>query len=206
MPTEHPARTWEEAEELLRSLAPPDEPWIHHSPRTSEVAGRIADALAEAGQNLDPAYIRICGLLHDVGRSVDHGFLHGWEGYRIMMERGFGAYAKCCVSHWFKGRSKKLIHDENISLETALLEQDIYDEVGADTFELDEKTVALADSMTLVEKVVTIDERYDEAEERYGISPWITGNRRISHALWEEFSTLLGYDLETLFPELKKQT
>jgi len=199
MSDEHPTHTWEEAEELLNSLASADEPWVRHSRKTSEVAGRIADALAEAGHKVDPVHVRICGLLHDVGRSVDHGFLHGWEGYQIMMERGFGAYAKCCVSHWFKGRSKKLIHEENVSLETALLEKDIYDEVGAGTFELDEKIVALADSMTMIESVVSIDERYDEAEERYGVSPWITGNRRISHALKAEFDTLLGYDLETLW-------
>ncbi|MHC4660653.1 MAG: HD domain-containing protein [Planctomycetota bacterium] len=203
MSDENTTRTLKEAESLLDSIAPSNEPWVRHSRQAALIAGKIADALAEAGCDVNPEHVRICALLHDVGRSIDHGYLHGWEGCKILRERGFGLYAKCCVSHWFKGRTKETIVAENINREIAMFEVEIHDEVGADTFELEEKIVALADSMALVDGVVTIENRYDEAEGRYGKSAWIAGNRRISHILMDEIESLLGNRLETLFPELK---
>ena len=90
MHNDYPVRTQEEIEALLASLAEPDEPWIQHVRKTADVAGRIADALQKNGIEIDTELVRTSALLHDVGRSRDHGYLHGWEGYQILIEKGFG--------------------------------------------------------------------------------------------------------------------
>lgn len=193
---------YQEALGFLHRLAPEEEGWVTHSVKTAEAAFRISKALRDAGSDTDPERVRVEALLHDVGRSEGHGHLHGWSGYKLMKEQGLEEYARPCVSHWLKGRTPEEIMHESPALDPEFVDH-VFRVTGCAEFTLDERIVALADSMTSFDLFVTVRERYRDARIRYGESDWLDTNERISEEIKSEFDRALGRDLYELFPEIK---
>jgi putative nucleotidyltransferase with HDIG domain len=176
------------------------ENWHRHSIAVSELAHAIADALLEAGIGVDTDYVTIGALLHDIGRSVDCGSLHGWEGFRILQPTPLRRYAPPCVTHWLKGRDY-----ERIMQEGDLPSELVSDILSAGSFEslpLEDKIICVADAMARGDDVVPIEARYVDARERYGSNPWITTNEKLTLEFKQELDRLLGADLYSLFPGL----
>jgi len=183
------------ARALLGELAERDAPWRLHSLETGRVAGMVAREVAARSPErpLDPCWVEAAGLLHDIGRSRSHGMSHPVEGFRLLVARGLGHLAKPCVSHWLKGRRRSEL-EQIPEFSPALLEE-LVSAVDLDSFTLSEKIVALADSLVQHDRIVTIEERYREAQERYGPSRWMADNERISLALYAEIDALAGHGL-----------
>jgi putative nucleotidyltransferase with HDIG domain len=183
------------ARALLDELSEPEDRWRHHCLATARTAARIARALVRADPELpvDPLWIEAAALVHDIGRSRCHGIDHPLEGYRLLTGRGLAHLAKPCITHWLKGRSRsRLARDPHFTEE---LLQELYGNLDLESFTLGDRIVALADSLVMYARVVTIEERYRDASERYGDSGWMDENRRISLELREEFEALLGEPL-----------
>lgn len=193
---DHPDRG--AARSLLEELAVPDAPWRLHSLETGRVADAIAGRVAVRSpqQPLDPCWVEACGLLHDIGRSRAHGMAHPLEGFRLLEERGLGHLAKPCVSHWLKGRTRCELA-QNPDFSRPLLDE-LDSSLDLDCFTLSEKIVALSDSLVQHDRVVTIEERYRDAQDRYGPSRWMADNQRISLALFAELDALAGQGLGRL--------
>jgi HD superfamily phosphohydrolase YqeK len=189
---------------FVEGLANPGEPWLVHSRKVAEAAGRIAVALRSSGVPLDVEEITAMALFHDVGRSLDHGHLHGWSGFKILKDAGLCDYARTCVSHWLKGRSVEVVLDESEFLEEDFV-RSVFKEAGVSEFTLADKIVSLADSMTRLDEITTVADRYAEARTRYGDSQWMRTNERISLEIKNEFDAIIGRDIYELFPEIKKK-
>jgi hypothetical protein len=180
---------------LLDELSGPEDRWRRHCLATARTSALIAAALVRADPELpvEPTWIEAAGLVHDIGRSRCHGIDHPLQGYRLLTGRGLAHLAKPCITHWLKGRSRsRLERDPHFT--DGLLEE-LYGNLDLESFTLGDKIVALADSLVMGDRVVTIDERYRDASERYGNSGWMEENRRISHELREELEALLGESL-----------
>ncbi len=192
----HPDRP--AASALLDELAERFTPWRLHSLETGRVAGVIARGVAAHSPErpLDPCWIEAAGLLHDIGRSRSHGMAHPIEGFRLLSERGLGHLAKPCVSHWLKGRRRSEL--EKVPEFSRTLLDELASSVDLDCFSLSEKIVALSDSLVQHDRIVTIEERYREAQDRYGPSRWMADNERISLALFAELDALAGQRLGSL--------
>ncbi len=186
------------ARALLEELSEPDMAWRLHSLETGRVAGKIARGVAahSPSRPIDPCWVEAAGLLHDIGRSRSHGMAHPIEGFRLLEARGLGHLAKPCVSHWLKGRSRGAL-EKNPDFSRGLLEE-LDSSVDLGCFTLSEKIVALSDSLVQHDRVVTIEERYREARDRYGQSRWMADNEQISLALFAEVDALSGRGLERL--------
>jgi hypothetical protein len=139
-------------------------------------------------------------LLHDVGRGIDCGTLHGWEGFKMLSGTQFRRYAGPCVTHWLKGRSFEQIEDEgDLPLET------VCEILRAGNFEempLEDRIICVADAMAQSDEVVPIEDRYVDARERYGTNAWIETNERLTLEFKKELDDLLETDLYSLFPGL----
>lgn len=192
--------SFDQAKDFFASHAEASDEWVTHSFKVAEVTGRIAKALIDAGADVDAEDLRIKGLFHDIGRSRDHGYLHGWSGYQLLEDAGLLRFAKPCVAHWLKGRAITEVMREGAALDEELVRH-IFELTGCAQFDLDEKIVSLADSMTSFNKIVTVRERYREARTRYGESDWLDTNERISEEIKAELDRMLGYDLYSLFDE-----
>lgn len=191
---------YERALELLLAGTGEPESWHKHSIAVSEIAQTIAGALLAGGAGLDMDYVTLGGLLHDVGRSVDCGTLHGWEGYKLLSHTPLRRYAGPCVTHWLKGRTYEQIIEEG-DLPAELVSEI----VSAGSFEdlpLEDKIICIADALARGDELVTIEKRYIDARKRYGDNPWVNTNEKLTLGFKRELDNLLDADLYSLFTEL----
>ena len=89
-----------EAKLLLASFDLPDG-IVAHSRGVSRVAAEAARLLESAGIAVDPQFVAVAALLHDVDKGVTRtdGEHHGMLGARWMAERGFPELAEPIASH-----------------------------------------------------------------------------------------------------------
>jgi uncharacterized protein len=182
-----------EARALLASYVSPDETWGAHSHTVSRLAGTIADALAAAGVDIDPALARTGGLLHDIGRSVTHdGIMHCWEGYQMLLAQGQPTLARFCIVHSSGGMTAAEAASVGLPAE----------DYRPRTWE--EKVVTIADGLAhydgvirLADRTASVRARYRDrsAPERYVLIERTEGKVR---ALMNEAEAITGSSIEDL--------
>jgi putative nucleotidyltransferase with HDIG domain len=183
------------ARELLDALSEPEEAWRMHSIKVAEVARRIAEGVQRRCADLpvDSESVEAAALLHDIGRSRDHGIEHPQAGVNILFEQGLGHLAKPCLSHWLKGRKRDRL--ERNAYFTPLLLDKLFSLFDLDTMTFSEKIISLADSLVQHDTPVRIEARYREARKRYGNSDWMRYNEKTSQRFMEEIEACLGEPL-----------
>jgi HD superfamily phosphodiesterase/ADP-ribose pyrophosphatase YjhB (NUDIX family) len=187
-----------EAETILYSLGSRDDRWVRHCLRVGEVAESIGHRLQARGEPADPEFLYGAGVLHDLGRAIDHD-RHGWEGYRLLTNLGLTAYARTSVSHWLKGRTAREMREDGIWMETLIEELD--EKRRFRPLSPMERVVAVADAMVAGDRVVSMQERFERAHERYGDSPWMKRNEVICLAWLRAIEEKIG---EPLLPVLER--
>ncbi|WP_027085479.1 HD domain-containing protein [Cohnella panacarvi] len=77
--------------------------WVDHSYNVAKAAEVIATAMQQSGEDIDPNIAYICGILHDIGRfrGVTPSVVHSYDGYQLMIEKGYPGNAQVCVTHSF---------------------------------------------------------------------------------------------------------
>lgn len=140
--------------ELLRKVRLPF-PIRQHSINVANKAVLIANKINKAKVN--KRLVEIGGLLHDIGRSVTHGFEHALIGGRILRERGLSEeLARICESHLLGGL------DKEDAKKIGLPARDFLPKT------LEEKIVCLADKHMTGNHEVSIDERFEKWFNKYG--------------------------------------
>ena len=110
---------------------------IRHARKVAHVANCLAEALVGSGLKLDLELVRAGALLHDVAKGQPE---HAVAGASLLRSMNFGRVAKVVETHTDLG----------------------------DDFELDEKTlVYLADKLVRGEDLVTLNERFQPALDRF---------------------------------------
>ena len=176
-----------EAEALLKE-AEPHNPgkWVAHSRVAAFCAERIA---ASSGMNPDKAYV--LGLLHDIGRrfGISH-MAHVYKGWKYMLELGYPAVARICLTHSYSTQSlddaignADITNEQYEELSKALLncEYDDYD-----------RLIQLCDSIAMAEGVADIEKRMTDIKNRYGKYPQRKWDKNI--ALKKYFEKKAGTD------------
>ncbi len=170
------------AEALLVELVGSGAPVVAH---TAAVVA-MARTLAEIWGGLDASFVAAAAWVHDIGRSVTHGTEHTLEGFRLLVARGLGGYAAPCLSHFTKGRPRAACGPFGDALWAAC---------DLDTFEVEERLIALADFLAAGDRRVTLEERHRDLTARYGRSDFLDGSLEISRRLKAEWEGRTGRDL-----------
>lgn len=143
-----------------------------HCTRVAEVAGTIGQALIMAGINMDPDAVHAAATLHDIAKGQPD---HDAVGARILCEMGFSKIG------------------DIVALHADLPE-------GMPSTSLEAKVVYLADKFVLGEKLVSLEERYQSAVRRFGVTADVKASiiERMDRALSlkKEIELLLGQPLE----------
>lgn len=164
MINDYPSRA--EAEELLSAAEPLNPgPWVDHSRVVAHCAEQIA---AASGLNSEKAYV--LGLLHDIGRrfGISH-MAHAYKGWKYMLELGYPAVAKICLTHSYNTQTidddlgNRDISPEELEELTDALEKCVYDDY--------DRLIQLCDSIAMAEGVVDIEVRMSDIKRRYGRYP-----------------------------------
>lgn len=109
-----------------------------HSKAVCEKAVEIAEKIMENGHEVDVELVRVGALLHDIGRVKTHRLEHATEGGKMLREKGHEKLARIVETH--------------ISCNPAM--------------SLEEKVVSYADKIIEEDRVVTLDERFENVIKR----------------------------------------
>jgi putative nucleotidyltransferase with HDIG domain len=115
-------------------------PIAEHCRAVSEVARRLAGALAAAGSEIDIELVRTAALLHDIART---GKNHAQAGARLLLEHGFDRLAPIVGAH---------------------MDLDVRPDLPMDAAQV----VFLADKVVEGERYEDLDRRFGEKLERFG--------------------------------------
>ena len=174
-------------------------PWIEHC----KVTARIAETIAKnCGMDVDKAYVS--GLLHDIGYSEFRGYdartSHIVIGYENMLQMGFGAIARICLSHSFpyknigayggKDTNWTDAEKENIIQFLSETEYDDYD-----------KLIQLCDSLGAADGICMMDKRMMGVVRRHGFNEFTVRKWESTFDLKDYFDHLCGENIYRFFAE-----
>ncbi len=162
--------TDEECEVILKTICRIKPERIRHCYKTAEVAADISRALNNAGQPVDTELVRISAILHDLAKEQPK---HDTTGGQILREMGFKKVGEIVAVHSILTNSET-------------------------TPSIEAKIVFLADKFVGGEKIVSIEERYDNRRRSLPPERAKLVRERMAVALQvkKELETLIGHPLE----------
>lgn len=169
--------------------------WILHSIYVGLASRRIAKAL-----NLDENHAEMLGLIHDIGRKIDHNN-HPIEGYNYLNKLGYTNVSKICITHNFI--------DNDINLTAGYGPKDLEKYKFVEIFLLKHPTtiydniVQLADLFCLETGFTTIEKRILDITNRKGISENALEHFQKTLELKNRIEKKINCSLYDLFPEVK---
>ena len=149
--------------------------WGDHSRVAAECAEKIASA---CGMDAQKAYV--LGLLHDVGRRFrvrDLG--HLYYGYRYLMELGYPAAAKICLSHSFPNQDLSLYIGQIDIPEPEAREAERL--LMAMEFDNYDRLIQLCDALASADGVVDVEQRMTDVKRRYGRYPQAQWDKNLEY-------------------------
>jgi len=161
MNSPYPCR--EEAHRLLKEAeACNPGPWGDHSRNAAMCAEKIA---AKCAMDSEKAYV--LGLLHDIGRKFGIKHLaHVYDGYHYMMELGYSAVARVCLTHSFcKPDLSVYIGNFDISSRQQTEIQALLLSLKYDDYD---RLIQLCDCLAGSEGVMDMEQRMMDVKNRYG--------------------------------------
>lgn len=158
--------TIEEAEALLQEAESRNPGlWGNHS----RVAARCAEKIAAAAE-MDREQAYVLGLLHDIGRRFGIRHLgHVSDGYRYMMELGYPAVARICLTHSFNLPTLDVyVGKRDITPEQQEEIQALLDGIQYDDYD---RLIQLCDCLAGAEGIMDMEARMADVKRRYGFYP-----------------------------------
>ncbi len=176
-------------------------PWADHSRN----AGRAARLIAERCDGMDADAAYALGLLHDIGRYYGFSAMrHVVDGYRHLMERGYGVAARICLTHSFNLNDVECFTgawdcsaEDYDFLRRTLLEI-VYDDY--------DRLIQLCDALADAEGFCLIEKRYVDVVIRHGIHPLVPQKWKVARETLEYFNAKTGGSVYRLLPGVVEGT
>lgn len=188
--------------------------WQNHSKDVAKVCEKIAE---KAGMDSDLAYAK--GLLHDFYKAIERdneieleingekvpGMTHPFNGYRLLMEKGFPEAARTALTHTFYnldeffegGFDKRLLPEDKELLKKWISEQD---ETGLEPYDNYDLLVQLADNMASWRGIMTINDRFCDILMRHPVSNPQGGLKKL-YEIKDYFDEKIGGSIYELFKD-----
>jgi len=192
--------TREEAELLLQN-GHNENPgvWVEHCKITARAAETIA---VKCGMDTDRAYVS--GLLHDIGYSEFRDYkgrsCHIIIGYENMLQKGFGAIARICLSHSFPYKDIRAYGGKDTNWSKAEM-QCVVQYLSDTEFDDYDKLIQLCDSLASAESICMMDKRMLGVVRRHGFSEFTVPKWESTFALKSYFDNLCGENIYNYFAE-----
>ncbi|UCG78902.1 MAG: HDIG domain-containing protein [Nitrospirota bacterium] len=130
-------------------------PWTDHCVAVSKLAVHLGEHLPDTA-NIDVDFLRSASLVHDIGRYRDHHpIIHGVEGFRLLSGLGYAREAFICASHTLHGLKR------TDAVKYGLPDMDFIPGT------LEEKLIAISDSLMDHTSPTTLDKRFKSLRARY---------------------------------------
>lgn len=174
-------------------------PWVDHC----RVVAKAAETIA-LRCGLDEIKAYVFGLLHDIGyceyKNGKGKTCHIYSGYELMMEKGFEAAARICLSHSFPiqdirayGGSDMNCSNDEIDFISAFLTETSYDDY--------DKLIQLCDCLGTAQGICLMEQRMLNVTMRHGFCDFTIKRWQAFFALKELFDKMCGLNIYNLFAE-----
>lgn len=175
--------------------------WIEHSICVGNSASIIAKNL-----KLDEDFAKTLGYIHDIGKNFNgHGgvFPHAINGYNYIKSLGYDEkYAGICIKHSFLNNDIDCISNDRDETDKNNEHYNFVKDYISKEYTIYEKIINLCDLMC-TNKILTVDKRMIDLLVRHGVFKNTHYHLVETIKLKEYFDKLLGYNLYSLFPEVK---
>ena len=166
--------------------------WADHNRTTGICAKTIA---AACGMDKDSAYA--LGLLHDIGRRYgDMDMRHIWSGYTYMMELGYEASARICLTHSFPYKNIAAYNGENdCKADESKFIQDFITKTEYDDYD---RLIQLCDALAYPNGPAYIEKRLVDVVIRKGFNDYTLPKWKAFMELKQYFDTKAKTDIYKL--------
>ena len=188
------------AEKLLEEASQENPgPWIDHC----RVVARVAETIArKCGLDVEKAYV--LGLLHDIGYAEFRDFKgrtsHILLGYERMINAGYDAVARICLTHSFPLKDINVYGggDRYWSLEEEKFVHDYLNNLEFDDYD---KLIQLGDAIGLADGVTLMDKRLLSVLLRHGFGPLTIEKYKSFFEVKSYFDQKCGENIYNFFKE-----
>ncbi len=132
-----------ECETILKQVCRVDEKIISHCWQVEKTARSISQALRQAGADMNTGLVSAAALLHDIAKGQKR---HAEKGAEMLFEMGFSRVAKIVSQH---------------------TDLDFHPDAKINEAEI----VYIADKMTKKDRFISLEQRFENALNRYGHDP-----------------------------------
>lgn len=175
---------------------------VAHCRCVGNTAGKIAEALNDAGQNLNVEKIYCLGYLHDYGKIRDPGIAHTIAGYHLLHKLGFADdYCNICLIHHHINNDPNCVP---CTLPDPEKEQLLIDTIKTHEFTLEDKLICFCDNICLFYPT-TIEKRLIDCISRHGVCSGTQSRIQATIKFKKELDEMLGFNVYELFPEIKSK-
>lgn len=175
--------------------------WVAHSRHAAEVAQAIADADAE----LDPARAYVSGLLHDIGRRKGRTSMrHIIDGYRFLQSAGYEEVARICLTHSFPLQNTDAVFGEWDCTTEERAFADRY--IGEITYTEYDRLIQLCDALAQSSGFVLLEKRMIDVALRYGTNELTADKWRATFQIKEHVEQRIGRSIYELLPGVVENT
>lgn len=176
-------------------------PWVQHS----FFVGKAAEAIAECHPELNPQTAFILGYLHDIGRRAGVADMrHTLDGYYFLMEQGFDAAARICITHVFP---LKEINSVAGKWDCTKQELDFLgDYLSGIEFDEYDRLIQLCDAIALPSGYCLVEKRLMDVALRHGVNEFSVSRWRAFLEIQKEFEGAISRSIYKVLPGVVENT
>ncbi|MEN4040761.1 MAG: HDOD domain-containing protein [Anaerolineaceae bacterium] len=169
--------------------------WVSHSQYVARAAAAIAAAVP--GMDANAAYI--LGLLHDIGRREGvMDMYHILTGYRYLVELGYPAAARICLTHCFPLQDIGSVGSNWDGTADELAFVAAY--IAALTYDDYDRLIQLCDALALPDGFCLLEQRFVDVALRRGINDLTLERWRATYEIMRSFDARCGKSIYRLLP------
>lgn len=176
-------------------------PWTEHSINV----GLAAQIIAKKCSVLNPDKAYVLGLLHDIGRRYGiSARRHGIDGYKFMLEKGWGEVGRICLTHSFPIPDfDKEIGQNDMSDEESKFVRKYINDLTYDDYD---RLLILCDSLADAQGFCMLEKRFVNTTRRYGTFPFTVERWNATFEMKEYFEKQMNCSIYDILPNIKETT
>ncbi|MZK49971.1 HD domain-containing protein [Clostridium beijerinckii] len=176
-------------------------PWTEHSINV----GLAAQIIAKKCSDLNPDKAYVLGLLHDIGRRYGiSARRHGIDGYKFMLEKGWGEVGRICLTHSFPIPDfDKEIGQNDMSDEESKFVRKYINDLTYDDYD---RLLILCDSLADAQGFCMLEKRFVNTTRRYGTFPFTVERWNATFEMKEYFEKQMNCSIYDILPNIKETT
>ena len=180
--------------------------WVEHSRNVATAAERIAEAMGENGFEIDSNIAYICGILHDIGRytGVTPSVIHSYDGYLLMMDKGYEGNANVCITHSFPIGARYIQFCNKWDMVPEQVQESLVHIINQISWNMYDKLITLCDAVSEADGFTLIEKRLVSVVIRSGTNEHLPKHWEGFFEIKREIEAIIGDSIYRALPGVEQ--